>query len=150
MANSHCYYGSVAHGEALANRLFGAVGRYRATTPAGIREYSPSREPRFLSFARSTLHISPFLIRKWGQVYISPEAVDIDLERLPAALYRIVAVHNFRMEYCNPRLDECLAGIFLARRNGDVWEQAEDPPIECRTIEVLGHVDSVAIRITPQ
>lgn len=148
MADSHDHYGSMAHGEAIIDRLFGAAWPLHAPAPAGIQEYSPPGASPIVVFARSVLRIPPFLIRKWGQVYISPAAMDIDIERLPAAIYRIVAVHNFRMEDCNPRLDECLAGIFLARRNAGRWEEAEEPPIECRTIEVLGHLDTVAGRIT--
>ena len=80
-------------------------------------------------------------------MYISPAALHVDLTRLPADTIRIIAVHNFRVEDCNPNLDECLAGVFLARKNADHWEEAEDPPIECRAVEVLAHLDNVARRI---
>lgn len=104
---------------------------------------------RLLSITGSELRIAPFAVRKWGQLYIHPEAVCIDLERLPATRFRITVVHNFRAEDRNPDLDECLAAIFLARRVGPRWEEAEDHPIECRSIEVLGYLDTVARRIMP-
>ena len=139
------YYWSNLRGDGPANRLFGARGNDRAATSR--QEYSGLDDACLVSVDRSTLRIAPFAIRQWGQVYINPAQLTIDLDRLPMAIYRIVAVHNFRAEDCNPQLDECLAGIFLARANGDGWEVAEDPPIECRTIQVLGHVDIASRRL---
>ena len=95
------------------------------------------------------LRVAPFGIAKWGQRFISPQALVIDLDRLPATLYKMLAVHNFWAEDRNPNLDECLAGIFLARRFGRRWEEAEDHPVECRSIEVLAYVDTRLRRLTP-
>jgi hypothetical protein len=138
-------YGSNLRGDDPANRLFGARFNHRATTSP--QAYSRPGDARLVSLDRSTLCIAPFAILRWGLVYISPMQLTIDLDQLPVAVYRIVAVHNFRAEDCNPQLDECLAGIFLARARGDAWEVAEDPPTECRTIQVLGHVDSSSRRL---
>ena len=110
---------------------------------------TPPEPRRALSVAGATLRIAPFLIRKWEQRYVSPVTLCIDLDRLPPGLYRIVAVHNFRAEDCNPDLEECLAGVFLAQRLDSRWEEAEDHPVECRSLEALGHLDTVARRITP-
>jgi hypothetical protein len=137
----------MAGGETAADRLYGCAPWHRPMTPPLVWSGMPPEPQRFLSVAGATLRIAPFLICKWDQRYVSPEALCIDLERLPPALYRIVAVHNFRMEDRNPDLDECLAGIFLARRVDCRWEEAEDHPVECRSIEVLGHLDTVLRRI---
>jgi hypothetical protein len=100
-----------------------------------------------LSISGSLLEIAPFVIRKGAQRYVSAAAISIDCARLPRDLYQVVAVHNFRAEDDNPRLDECLAGIFLARRTGARWESAEDHPVECRSIAFLGYVDTQGPRI---
>jgi hypothetical protein len=133
--------------ESPANRLFGSAGVNRLWSPARVWRDAPLEQ--FLSITGSTLQVAPFLLHKWGQHYHNPEAICIAFEQLPADLYRIVAVHNFRIEDCNPNLDECLAGIFLARRVGVRWEEAEDHPVECRSIEVLGYLDTSALRVTP-
>ena len=117
--------------------------------PAQIAEEARFELQRCLSITGSMLRVAPFRIEQWGQTFINPGALVIDLERLPAALYRIVAVHNFRAEDRNPNLNECLAGIFLARRIGPRWEEAEDHPVECRSIEVLAYLDTLLRRILP-
>ena len=149
MAKGRNAYYSIGHDEAYTDRLFGAGYLYRLTPLAGAREFAPASARDLLSVTPSGLHIPPFEIRKWGQVFISPETVVIDLERLPPAIYKIIVIHNFRVEDCNPRLNECLAGIFLARQIGRCWEEAEDHPIECRSIEVLGYVDTITRQLTP-
>ena len=95
-----------------------------------------------LSIDGSTLRIPPFVIRKWGQAFISPEPIVIDLERLPLDTYQVVVIHNFQVEDRNPRLTECPAAVFLARKTDECWEEAEDHPIECRSVAVLGYVDT--------
>lgn len=140
---------STASDEAPLDRLFGAAPaaapwpRPRDWDPAAPQAQGP------LAITGSELRVAPFVVRKWGQRYIHPELIGIDLERLPAALYRITVVHNFRTEDRNPDLDECLAAIFLAQRHGSRWEAAEDHPVECRSIEVLGYLDTVTRRIMP-
>jgi hypothetical protein len=89
----------------------------------------------------------PFAISRWGRRYVSRDTFYIDLAQLPKEILQIVAVHDFRIEDRNPNLDECLVGIFIARRIGDWWEESEDQPVECRSIEVLALVDNRAIQI---
>jgi hypothetical protein len=143
------YYGSTAHGDAPVHRLFGAAASHRPglLPPVGLEK--PGLPVLVGAEPALELTIAPFAIRKWGQLYVNPETLRIRLERLPATLLRIMAIHNFRMEDHNPRLDECMAAVFLARRVGTRWEEAEDHPIECRGIEVLGYLDVAARRITP-
>ena len=149
MDERHYHNYLLTHDEARANRLFGTASSYYSAPAARAWENHPLEAQRFLSVTGSTLHIAAFRICKWGQVYINPEPMAIDLERLPADRYKIIAVHNFRVEDRNPRLNECRAGVFLARRVGLRWEEAEDHPVECRSIEVLGYVDTVTRRVTP-
>lgn len=137
----------MAGGEAPADRLYGATTSRRPGPLPQVWSGAATEPHRFLSVTGTTLRIAPFLIHRWEQKYISHEAIDIDLERLPAGLYRIVAVHDFRAEDRNPDLDECLAGIFLARWAGHRWEEAEDHPIECRSLEVLCLLDAAMRRI---
>jgi hypothetical protein len=140
----------MAPNEAPVDRLFSAApSAASCSLPRAWDPGAPWEAQRLLSIAGTELRIAPFVVRKWGQLYIHPEAISIGLERLPATLFRITVVHNFRAEDRNPNLDECLAAIFLARRVVSRWEEAEDHPIECRSIEVLGYLDTVARRITP-
>jgi hypothetical protein len=81
-----------------------------------------------------------FRLDKYGQRFINPRELEIDLTGLKTGEYRVAAVHNFQAEDNNPNLDECLTGIFIAglRPNGK-WEEPENYPFECRTIEILGY-----------
>jgi hypothetical protein len=87
------------------------------------------------------LIVPPFRITQHGLTYESPTELRIDLSRLRPARYRVLAVQNFHVEDCNPQLDECMAGVFLAARTADGWEDPEAFPVECRTLEVLGEVE---------
>jgi hypothetical protein len=85
------------------------------------------------------LRVPAFRLRKYGQIFISPRDLEIDLLGLKTGVYRIVVVHNFQAEDNNPNLNECLAGIFIAGLHPDgQWEEPEYYPFECRTIEILG------------
>jgi hypothetical protein len=95
----------------------------------------------------SVLTISPFRIEKFGQVYVNPQELIIDFQKIKGDVYRIVAVHNFQVEDCNPNLTECLAGIFLARQIEGKWEEPENHPIECRTIDILAYINTETGRI---
>lgn len=86
------------------------------------------------------LLVPAFQLRKFGQAFINPRDLEIDLTGLETGTYRIVAVHNFQAEDNNPNLDECLAGIFIAALHPDgQWEEPEYYPFECRTLEILGY-----------
>ncbi len=88
------------------------------------------------------LEVAPFRLRLGRRSYLSAEPVRIDLAEVAPGSYRIVAVHNFHVEDRNPRLDECVAGIFLAARlEGGGWEEPERFPVECRALAVLGEVE---------
>jgi hypothetical protein len=87
-----------------------------------------------------TLIVPPFRIQRHGLSYTSPAELRIDLAALRPAAYRVVAVHNFHVEDCNPSLEECTAAVFLAARLPGGWEEPEAFPVECRTLEILGHV----------
>lgn len=95
----------------------------------------------------SVLTVPPFRIEKFGQIYINPQELLIDLRKIKSGIYRVVAVHNFQVEDCNPNLRECLAGIFLAGQVGGKWEEPESRSIECRTVEVLAFIDTEKGRV---
>ena len=86
------------------------------------------------------------MLRKWDQLFTNPGVIVINLEQLPIDTYKVIVVHNFQVEDCNPRLNECLAGVFLARQIGDRWEEPEEHPTECRSIAVLGYLDTRLLR----
>lgn len=89
-----------------------------------------------------TLLIPPFRVQYRAQSFIQWTELRIDLATLEADLYRILVVQNFWIEDPNPDLEQCLAGIFLARqrRDGD-WETPENWPLECRSVALIGHLD---------
>ena len=82
----------------------------------------------------------PFQISRHGLTYRSHVELQIDLTPLRRGAYRVLAVHNFHVEDCNPQLDVCTAGVFLAARLANGWEEPETFPVECRTLATLGHV----------
>ena len=104
---------------------------YRATCTGPVR----------CSLEGTVLAVPPFRLPLGRQAYLSREPIRIDLAQVAPGSYRVVAVHNFHVEDRNPRLDECVAGIFLAARLGDGWEEPERFPVECRALAVLGEVE---------
>jgi hypothetical protein len=98
--------------------------------------------PIQLRIRDGALVVPPFRLRKHGTTYASRAELAIGLAGLRPGAYRVVAVHNFHAEDRSPRLDECAAGIFLARRRSDGrWETPERFPVECRTLALLGYVE---------
>ncbi len=134
---------------APAGRLHAALPGLRGAAPVQVWSGGASDAERLFRIDGATLHIAPFRIDRWGQRYISHGQIRVDLAALTSSLYRIVAVHDFRVEDRNPDLDECPAGVFLARQCEGRWEEAEDHPVECRSVAVLGHLDVAARRIAP-
>ena len=87
------------------------------------------------------LRIAPFVVHRFGLRYRSAGEIRIALADLQQDVYRIVAVHDFGSEDCNPDLDEAVAAVFLARRVAARWQEPEDHPVECRAVAVLGRLD---------
>ena len=111
------------------------TGAGPSASAAGARAIS---SPPILRLDGWTVRIAPLSIRRHGQIYSSASEIAIDLRALDAGLYRLIAVHNFHVEDCNPRLDECALGVFLAARRRDgAWEEPERFPVECRAVAVL-------------
>ena len=91
----------------------------------------------------STLIVPPFCLRHRHRRYLLTTTLRIDLRPLDPDDYRVLAVQSFWIEDDNPDLSERLAGIFLARRRTDGgWEEPESWPVECRTLAVLGRLDT--------
>jgi hypothetical protein len=101
----------------------------------------PGAVPGLLEIDGATLRIAPFVLHRFGLRYRSSGVIRIALADLAADTHRIVAVHDFRCEDCNPDLDEAVAAVFLARRVDGRWQEPEDHPLECRGIAVLGRLD---------
>jgi hypothetical protein len=80
---------------------------------------------------------------------MSRGTIEIDIDALTPTLYRILVVHDFRIEDRNPDLNECRAAIFLANQVEGRWDEAEDHPVECRTVAVLGQLDAAARLVAP-
>ena len=84
------------------------------------------------------LVVPPFRIHRFRQAYLNPDEIRIELAAIAPGHYRVMAVHNFHVEDCNPCLDECIAGLFLAAQRDDgSWEEPERFPVECRAVAVL-------------
>jgi len=122
--------------------------RPAAPTPTAGRAPAPTAEspgtssaPILLRASDGTLIVPPFRLVLHGQAFVHASTLRIDLRSLVPGTYRVLAVQNFWIEDENPDLDECIAGVFLARRRSDGrWEEPERWPLECRTLAVLGHV----------
>lgn len=111
-------------------------------SPPTGRSLATSTEPTTFQVRGFVLIVSPFRIQKYGQTFINPAELTIDLRSVRPGRYQVIAVHNFQVEDRNPNLNECLGGVFLAARRADgTWEEPESFPVECRTLEVLGYVD---------
>jgi len=104
---------------------------------------------KLLRIDDSVLVIPPFKIPRHKLIYVNPLPLKIDMHILATAVSRIVVVHNFQVEDCNPDLQECLAGIFFAGQVNGQWDEPEDYPVECRSIEIIGVLDKRAGRIYP-
>lgn len=122
--------------------LFGSDYMFDHKSSASIPLLRFPESNKSLTIENFVLAVPPFQIEKNSQLFINPQKLLIDLKKLRVGIYRVIAVHNFQIEDCNPRLQECLAGIFLAGQLNGNWEEPENSPIECRTIEILGYVDT--------
>jgi len=100
-----------------------------------------ARAPRLLSLSGTVLQVGPFRVERWGQTFVSAATLLIELGALAGGRYRIVAAHDFRVEDRDPDLDRARAAVFLAHRTPARWEEAEDRPLECRSLAVLGELE---------
>ncbi|NTW78052.1 MAG: hypothetical protein HGB33_09850 [Syntrophaceae bacterium] len=132
-----------------SNQLFGCDEALPVTRTKEIPLVTAARLYELLRIDNSILIIPPFKIARHKSVYVNPLPLKIDINMWSAVMSRIVVVHNFLVEDCNPDLQECLAGIFFAGLINGQWEQPEDYPVECRTIEVIGVLDKRAGGIYP-
>ena len=80
----------------------------------------------------------------WGkEIFINPVELIIDLDQLYPGNYRIFVVQNFQIEDCNPVLDQCLAGLFLARLvPSNKCVSPESMPHECRSLGIAGTINT--------
>jgi len=109
-----------------------------AAHPAVPASPAISSAPALCRLDGAELRIAPFRIARFRQFYLSPDEIRIDLATIAPGHYRVMAVHNFHVEDCNPILDECVAGLFLAAQLDDgSWEEPERFPVECRAVAVL-------------
>ena len=132
-----------------SNQLFGCDEALPVMRTGSIPSVTAVQLYKMLRIDNSILTISPFKIAKYNLIYVNPLPLTIDINILAAAVSRIVVVHNFQVEDCNANLKECLAGIFFAGMINGQWEQPEDYPVECRSIEIIGFLDKRAGRIYP-
>lgn len=128
--------------------------RTGAPIQAGAREASPKRQEAAalpdISITEivpategHTIVVPPFRLRRGLQTYALSETLRIDVREVEPDIYRVYAVHDFWIDDENPDLSECVAGIFLGRRRASgVWEEPETWPTECRSLAILGTVDT--------
>ncbi len=140
-ASGYAYY---AYNFQSSSQLFGCDESLPVPRTTDIPFVTATELYKLLSIDNSTLIIPPFKIARHKLIYINPLPLKIDINILPVVVSRIVIVHNFQVEDCNPDLHECLAGIFFAGQVNGQWEQPEDYPVECRTIEIIGVLDKGA------
>ena len=95
------------------------------------------------SMSDRALVIRPFRLTRGRRAFLLQKPFNIDLRGIEPDLYQVHLVQDFWTDDDNPNLDECLAGIFLARRRptGE-WEMPERWQIECRSLMVLGTIDT--------
>lgn len=137
-ASGYAYY---AYNIQSSSQLFGCDEALPVMRTKEISLVTAVQLYKMLRIHDSILTVPPFKIEKHKLIYINPLPLKIDINILPAAVSRIVIVHNFQVEDCNPDLQECLAGIFFTGQVNGQWEQPEDYPVECRTIEIIGVLD---------
>jgi hypothetical protein len=133
----------VGAGASAWHRLF-AAPPLRAGDPLPPAWPDAFAAPRLLSLSGSMLRVGPFRIERWGQTFVSARELVIELSALASGRYRIVATHDFRVEDRNPDLDRALAAVFLAHGTPARWEEAEDRPLECRSLAILGELELAA------
>lgn len=124
------------------SRARGFFIRRAMRTPAHKHAFRAiSSAPVRCRLKAGTLIVPPFRLMHHRLHYLSAGEIRIDLASIAPGHYQVLAVHNFHVEDRNPRLDECMAAVFLAARRGDgQWEQAERFPMECRTLVALGEL----------
>ena len=115
---------------------------HEETSFVGLSIISNQGRPGII-IVNSILRISEFRIHKYQMDYINPYPIMIDLRTLRPGKYRIIAVHNFKVEDKNPDLFVGICGIFLSGKQNDTeWDKPEYLPFECRTLEILGIIDA--------
>jgi hypothetical protein len=89
------------------------------------------------------LIVQPFRLLLGRQIYALQQELRIDLREIETDLYQVHIVQDFWTDDDNPNLNECIAGVFLGRRreNG-MWEEPERWPIECRSLMILGVINT--------
>lgn len=121
--------------------LFGGPSRPEAAVSGGNAR-AAFEEPIRCRMDHHHLSVPPFRLHRFGQTFVSPVPLTLDLSTLAPGPYMVLAVHNFHVEDRSPDLDECVAGVFLAgRRDDGEWEEPERYPIECRAIGTIGRVE---------
>lgn len=124
-----------------SNQIFGCDEALSAHLTKAVPVVTGAQLYDLLRVDNSVLIVPPFKIAKHKLIYVNPRPLKIDINILPAAVSRIIVVHNFQVEDCNSNLQECLAGIFFAGFVNGQWAEPEDHPVECRTIEIIGCLD---------
>jgi hypothetical protein len=114
-----------------------AINPMRTTGYLFLSDHSMDRT------ASHVLVVSPCRLQRGRQTFLLRRSRAIDLRCIESDLYQVHLVQDFWSDDTNPDLSECLAGIFLGRRrqSGD-WEVPERWPIECRSLDILGLVDT--------
>ena len=130
-----------------AERVYGNSNFSENITADILVDYTTAPRNTIITFQNPVLSIKPFIINKWQVAFINPEIININTSKIAPGLYRIMAIQNFQVEDCNPDLNECLAGVFLSRKLANRWEQAEDHPRECRTIDCMAMIDTKKSRV---
>jgi hypothetical protein len=133
----------------FANHIFGCDEALSLPQAEGLPLVTAAELYNLLRIDNSILIIPPFKMEKHKLIYVNPRPLKIDINILPAEISGIIVVHNFQVEDCNANLQECLAGIYFAGLINGRWEQPENFPVECRTIEIIAHLDRQAGKIIP-
>ena len=112
----------------------------RRTKSESLVISSPPIVPRV---EKHVLVVPPFRLARGRQIYLLAQHLRIDLRRIEPDLYQLHVVQDFWTDDDNPNLNECIAGIFLARRRSTgAWDTPERWPTECRSLGILGTIDA--------
>jgi hypothetical protein len=108
-----------------------------------ITGYLFSKEHRADQSAPYLFKIPQYRLARGRQTFVLRRPLVIDLRRIEPDLYRVHLVHDFWSDDDNPDLSECMGAIFFGRLRGpNEWEVPERWPIECRSVKILGTVDT--------
>jgi hypothetical protein len=122
---------------------YGEYGIEHSANGSRSTGYLFSSDPLVDRAAPYALVIPALRLARGRRSYVLPKSFGLDLRRVEPDLYQIHLVQDFWTDDDNPDLGECVGAVFLGRRRASgAWEAPERWPIECRSLAILGTIDT--------